>query len=84
MKKLNIKSRKYQLIAREPYISRLTSNYNLTKLNLVEKDIVKIKCKTKSVLVMDSIGKVHKLNPKDIVEISVSKHDLKIISFQKS
>ena len=83
-KKLNIKSRKYQLIAREPYISRLTSNYNLTKLNLVEKDIVKIKCKTKSVLVMDSIGKVHKLNPKDIVEISVSKHDLKIISFQKS
>ena len=78
-KVLKLGCRKWQFIARELYEHNLTKNYQLEKGILNDDDNVKILIKTPGILVMDSVSDVYELKKGDIVDISVSRYDLKYV-----
>ncbi len=77
---VELDSAKSQYVVREPYISRLTPKYSLTKGFLSEKDL-KIVCRTPGIIVVDSIGPEYIIKENDKVRIKRSEFDLKMICF---
>lgn len=78
-KEIKLENNNFQYLVREPYISRLTPEYELLKGILNNDNSVKITIKTPAILVMDSISEEYKLNKGDVVEIKKSPYYLPFI-----